>query len=91
MANKVVIFPEAHEAAALAYQAAVNAHYAATFEAGGMFAYIRNDAYGQWVVPYYGAPWTFDGVTAFDEPAECLALRPDGVLHDFAVWPDPEI
>ena len=26
----------------------------------------------------------------FEEPAECLALRADGVLHDYALWPEDE-
>jgi len=90
MANKVVIFPESKEAEAQAYRNGVNAHYAATFEPGGQFAYIRNDAYGQWVVPFYGPPWEHVTGTPFAEPAECLALRSDGVLHDSAVWPTEE-
>ena len=90
MPNKVVIFPEAKQADAQTYKDACDAHFAATFEPGGTFAYIRNDTYGQWVVPYYGHPWNMDGVTPFNPPAEIEALRVDGVLHDFAVWPEEE-
>lgn len=90
MANKVVIFPETRQAEAQTYTDACDAHYAATFEIGGIFAYIRNDAFGQWVVPYYGPPWNFDGVNEFAPPAEIEALRVDGVLHDSAVWPEEQ-
>lgn len=89
MANKVVIFPESKLAAAQAYQAACDAHFAANFEAGGVFSYIQVDAFGQWVVPLYGPPWSFDG-SAFSEPATCAAARADGVIHDFAIWPPEE-
>ena len=89
MANKVVIFPVTKLAEAEAYAAECNAHYAANFEPGGQFAYIRPDYMGQHVVPLYGPPWTFDG-TPFDEPAECAALRVDGVIHNEAIWPDED-
>lgn len=89
MANKVVIFPETKLIEAEAYKAACDAHYSATFEQGGQFAYIRPDYMGQHVVPFYGPPWMFDG-TPFAEPAECTALRVDGVIHDFAIWPSEE-
>ncbi|MDH6265556.1 hypothetical protein M2360_000946 [Rhizobium sp. SG_E_25_P2] len=90
MANKVVIFPESKEAEARAYVAACDAHFAATFEPGGIFGYVRNDAFGQWVAPLYGPPWEFITGEPFAEPAECAALRVDGVLHDYAVWPEDE-
>lgn len=90
MANKVVIFPEGKQGEADAYKAGCNAHYAASFEPGGQFAYVRNGVFGQWVVPFYGPPWEFMAGEGFEEPAECAALRVDGVLHDFAVWPDDE-
>lgn len=90
MANKVVIFPEGKQASALAYKAGVDAHFAANFEPGGVFAYVRTDAFGQWVVPFYGPPWEFITGQPFSEPSGCAALRVDGVLHDFAVWPPEE-
>jgi hypothetical protein len=90
MANKVVIFPESKEAEALAYKVACDAHYASHYEPGGEFAYIRNDAFDQWVVPFYGPPWEFITGDGFQEPVECAALRGDGVLHDTAVWPEEE-
>lgn len=90
MANRVVIFPVEKQAAAENYKTVVNAHFAATFEPGGAFAYIRNDAEGQWVVPYYGPPWEFNIGEGFTEPAECIAARADGVIHDFAIWPPEE-
>lgn len=90
MANKVIIFPSTKKIQADAYKAACDAHYAATFEPGGIFAYVRPDAFGQWVVPYYGPPWNFDGINLFTPPANIEALRVDGVLHDFAVWPEEQ-
>lgn len=93
MANKVVIFPAGKEAEAQAYKDGVNAHYAPNFEPGppvGQFAYIRVDAFGQWVVPFYGPPWEHVTGVPFEEPAECFALRADGVLHDSFVWPIEE-
>lgn len=88
MANKVVIFPETKHSAANAYKAACDAHYASAFEPGGTFAYLRIDAYGQWVVPYYGAPWEFTAGQPFTAPSEVDELRAEGVLHDFAIWPE---
>ncbi len=90
MANRVVIFPVGKAAAAETYRAGVNAHYASAFEPGGQFAYLREDAEGQWVVPYYGPPWRFDGSQMFEEPDECVALRVEGVLHDHAVWAEED-
>jgi hypothetical protein len=91
MPNKLVIFPEAKEAEAEAYKDAVNVHYATNYgtqDPGGIFAYIRTDAFGQWVVPFYGPPWEFISGNGFQEPTELAPLRVDGVLHDFAVWPE---
>lgn len=83
--SKVVIFPESKLTEATAYANGCNAHYAANVEAGGTFTYPpRPDAFGQHVSAYYGD--VVNGLS-FEEPAECLALRGDGVLHDTAVWP----
>lgn len=87
MANKVVIFPEAKQAEAEAYKAACDAHYAANHEPGGIFAYIRNDAFGQWVVPHYGLVLNGE---PFDEPEGFAELRAEGMLHDTAVWSPEE-
>jgi hypothetical protein len=86
MANKVVIFPEAKQAEATAYVAACDAHYAANFEQGGRFGYVRPDAFGKWVTPFYGPPWEFIEGQGFVEPANCAALRADGEIHDTAIW-----
>jgi len=83
--SKLVLFPPTKQAAAETYRAAADALYAATFEPGGTFSYIRPDISGNWAVPYYGPGWTFDG-TAFAEPESMVPLRMDGVVHDFAVW-----
>lgn len=88
MPNKLVIFPESKQAEAEAYKNAVNVHYAATFEPGGLWAYIRLDAFGQHVVPLYAEPWFFADPGDFTEPPELAALRVDGVTHDFAVYPE---
>jgi len=37
---------------------------------------------------YYGGPWNMDRVTPFNPSAEIEALRDEGVLCDFAVWPE---
>lgn len=91
MPNKVIIFPVEKKTQADAYKAACDAHFATTFQAGGVFAYVATDAYGQWVVPYYGAPWEFITGQPFTPPPEIEALRADGVLHDTAVWPEEPI
>ncbi len=91
MANHVCIFPVGKQAEALAYKAACDAHYAANFEENGIFGYCRPDSTGDWVVPYYGPPWSFDGVTPFPEPASCLALRVDAVVVETPEWPVPSV
>jgi hypothetical protein len=88
MPNKLIIFPETKQAEAEAYKDAINVHYAATYEPGDIWAYIRNDAFGQWVVPFYGPPWYFMTPNDFTEPPELEAFRVDGVIYDFAVWPE---
>ena len=90
MANKVIIFPETKQAEAEAYVSACDVHYAANYETGGIFGYVRNDAYGQWVTPFYGPPWEFIAGDGFQEPVELIPLRVDGVLHDYAIWPEEE-
>lgn len=86
--SKVVIFPIGKETEAQTYADGCNAHYAANIETGGIFTYQpRPDINGDWVTAYYGE--IVNGAP-FTEPAECLALRADGVLHDYAVWPEEE-
>lgn len=88
MANKVVIFPVTKETEARAYAAWTDNN--SPFPPGpGAWAYVRNDAFNQWVVPYLGPPFAWSGVL-FPEPAGGEAMRADGVLHDFAVWPPEE-
>lgn len=89
MGNHVVIFPVAKEAEARAYAAWTDVQYAAAYEPGGIWAYVRNDAFGQWVVPYLGPPWAYD-VDPIEEPAGGPEMRADGELHDSAVWPSAE-
>lgn len=86
--SKVVIFPIGKETEAQAYASGCNAHYAANIETGGMFTYQpRPDVFGQLVAAYYGE--VVNGLP-FDEPAECLVLRSDAVLHDTVTWPPEE-
>ena len=86
--SKVVIFPIGKESEAQAYADGCNAHYAANIETGGIFTYPpRPDIFGQSVTAFYGE--IVNGAP-FVEPASCLALRGDGVLHDYAVWPTEE-
>mgnify|MGYP000343616901 CR=1 FL=1 len=89
MPNRLVIFPVEKHTEAEAYQTAVNVHYAANYEPpDGQWAYLRNDAFGQWVVPLYAPPHYWLEPGDFTEPPELSALRVDGVTHDFAVWPE---
>ena len=88
MGNKVVIFPVERETEARAYADWTDLN--SPFEPGpGAWAYVRNDVFSQWVVPYLGPPFTWDGVE-FPEPAGGEVMRVDGVLHDTAVWPPEE-
>ena len=86
MGNRVVIFPVSKETEALAYKAWTDAN--SPFYPDP-FAYCRNDAYGQWVVPYLGPPFTYNNVEV-PEPAGGEAMRADGVLADTVTWPDEE-
>jgi hypothetical protein len=91
MSNRVVIFPSTKLSSAQGYAAAVDQHYAATYEPGGKFCYVRPDVEGQHVVPYYGSPWEFIIGQGFTEPNTCIAARVDGVIHNSAIWPDEEV
>ncbi len=86
MPNRVVIFPAGKQAEAQAYREWTDVH--SPFYPGA-FAYIRNDAFGQWVVPYLGPPFTWNGV-GFSEPESGEAVRADGVLADAVAWPAEE-
>lgn len=87
--SKVVIFPAGKLTQAEAYADACNQHFNANIEPlPASFTYPpRIDAFGQWVTVYYGE--IVNGLP-FEEPAECLALRADGVLHENVVWPPEE-
>jgi hypothetical protein len=93
MANKVVIFPVSAEAAARAYAAWTDNNNPFTQPApadnSGSWAYVRRDAFDQWVVPYLGPPFAWNTVE-FAEPPGGAAMRAAGVLHDYAVWPAEE-
>lgn len=86
MGNRVVIFPAGKQAQAEAYKSWTDQN--SPFYPD-LFAYCRNDAFGQWVVPYLGPPFTYAG-SEVPEPAGGPAMRADGVLHDYAVWPEEE-
>lgn len=88
MPNKVVIFPEGKQTEAQAYLDWTNAEARNPFYPGD-FGYIRNDAFGQWVVPFLGPPFAWNYIVV-DEPEDGPGMRADGVLHDFAIWPDEE-
>lgn len=85
MPNRVVLFNSAAEATA--YRDACNADYAARFEPGGTFAYLRQDAQSHWVTPYYGPPWEFIGGEPFNAPPEIEALCV-GEIVDTVTWPE---
>ena len=86
MPNRLVVFPVSKETEALAYQAWANGSPQNPFYPD-MFAYCRNDAFGQWVVPYLGPPFEWNNVL-YPEPAGGEAARADGVLADSATWPE---
>lgn len=86
MANRVVIFPAGKQTPAQSYKDWADAR--SPFYPDG-FAYLRNDAFGQWVVPYLGPPFAWDGVE-FPEPEGGEAARAEGVLADSVTWPDEE-
>lgn len=86
MANKLVIFPAGKRAAAQAYQAWTDDN--SPFHPDS-FGYLRSDAFGQWVVPYLGPPFAWNGVE-FREPEGGPALRADGVLAGLVAWPAVE-
>ena len=84
MGNHVVIFPAEKEAEANAYRDAANAWFAANFPSDPqeLYCYIRQDAFGSWVVPYIGPPAEYPYGTPMLEPAELVPLRADGVISD---------
>ena len=89
MPNKLVIFPSGKKTAADAYKAWADGKNAVlSNEPGGIFTDVRVDAFGQWVCAYLGPPYTIDGINEVQEPAGGEAMRADGVLHDYAVWPE---
>ena len=86
MANHVVLFPADKQAQAQAYRVWTDQH--SPF-APSPFAYLRSDAAGQWVVPYLGPPFAWNGAE-FPEPEGGEAMRADGVLSDTVTWPEEE-
>lgn len=94
MGNHVVIFPEHKEAEARAYASWTDQRNPFTppvpEDPTGSWSYVRLDRFGQWVVPYLGPSWEFDGAV-FEEPEGGEAMRADGVLHEFAMWPEDPI
>jgi len=89
MPNRLAVFPVAKETQARAYAAWTDSHWPGAnnpADPGATFAYVRNDAFGQWVVPYLGPPFQWGG-SDFAEPAGGEAMRADGVLADEVTWP----
>lgn len=74
-------------AGAEAYGAACDARFSARAgEAGGVWAHVRQDRDGGWIVPLFGPPWpTVE--TAAVEPEDCAALRAGAVVIDRPAWP----
>lgn len=88
MATDFVVFPIAKQEMALDYQHYINAEGRNPFFPD-LYAYCRNDAYGQWVVPYLGPPFEWNNVL-YPEPGGAAAMRADGVLVDEVTWPEEE-
>jgi hypothetical protein len=61
--------------------------------ANTMFAYVRNDKYGQWVAPYLGPDFKWFGVD-FPEPTSAnpaddgATQRGSGVIATDPEWPE---
>lgn len=59
-------------------------------EPGAIWALVREDKNGNWTVPLFGPPWSFDGINPISEPAACLSAREDAVVVESPEWPEPE-
>jgi hypothetical protein len=88
MATSFITFPAAKEAEALAYQAWANGSPQNPFHPAP-YAYCRNDAFGNWIVPYLGPPFEWNGVL-YLEPEGGEAMRAAGVLVDEVTWSEDE-
>lgn len=74
-----------------AYEAECTVEYVLmSEEIGGRWALVREDRNGNWTVPLYGPPWSFDGVSPIGEPASCAALRVDAVVVETPEWPEED-
>lgn len=96
MATPFCKWPANDQAGANNYKAVCDAEYEAFLEdnnapePGAIWALVREDKNGNWAVPLFGPPWSWDGVNAISEPAACLAARADAVVVDSPEWPEPE-
>lgn len=91
MANVVVIFPADQLVAAVAYAAWTDAPERNPCHPDP-FSYPqpRADAFGNWVVPYLGPPFAYDGAV-MEEPEGGPTARAGGIVAAAPVWPaEPE-
>ncbi len=89
MPNIYCIWPVGLDEERDTYLEAVNAYFAANYETGGIYGLGRLDKHGQPVCPYWGAPFTWNGVVV-EEPSEFIPLRANAVLA-LPEWPDEDI
>lgn len=84
MATLFCKWPVHDEAKAIAYNLECTAQNPDT---GATWALVRQDKNENWTVPLLGPPWSFDGISEFQEPVSCAALRADAVIVETPEWP----
>jgi hypothetical protein len=88
MSTLFVKFPPTDQVAATAYNDECGVHLRAmTGEVDGIWGLVRVDRNGNWTVPLYGPPWSWDGVNTVAEPPSCAALRVTAVVVETPEWP----
>lgn len=76
MSTRFCKWPPTEQAKAVAYNDECTTQ---SPDVGSVWGNIREDRNGNWTVPLLGPPWSFNGVSAFPEPASCALLRADAV------------
>lgn len=91
MSTRFVKFPPTAQADAIAYEAECRIYYRVLVsEPDGVWGNVREDRNGNWTVPLYGPPWSWDGINTVPEPPSCAAARASGVVVETPEWPIEE-